>query len=122
VSVWSLRVVLAVTLVPFLALAVRDEVLHWTLRRPPVAERLLHLLLGLALASVIGRAFAFDRRGVLTTLLVFLGLGAIDEFVFHRGLPAGESDTHAKEHLALLIWLAVFEALATLAAPAAGVA
>ena len=34
-------------------------------------------------------------------------LGQRAEFVWHRDLPAHESDLHAKEHLALLIFLGV---------------
>jgi hypothetical protein len=36
----------------------------------------------------------------------------VDEFVFHRGLPASEHDVHAKEHFALFIFIAVFGVLA----------
>lgn len=102
------RLVLAVSLLPFLYFAVRDQVLHVTARRVSLAEHVLHLLLGLILAGVIVRAFLFREKTVALGVLAFAAAGSIDEFVFHRGLPAEEHDTHAKEHFALFLFVAVF--------------
>jgi hypothetical protein len=44
---------------------------------------------------------------VLAALLLFVVAGSADEYIFHRGIPAEESDLHAKEHLALLIFIVV---------------
>ena len=108
------RAVLAVALLPFLYFAARDQVLHLTARRVSLAENLLHLALALVLAGVIARAFVFREKSVALGILAFVLFGAVDEYVFHRGLPAGEHDVHAKEHFALLIFVAVFGALAHL--------
>jgi len=108
----SARIVLALALLPFLYFAARDQVLHFTARRVSVAENLLHLALGVLLTVAITRAFLFRERSVAVTVLAFAVAGSVDEFVFHRGLPAVEHDVHAKEHFALFVFVAVFGALA----------
>jgi predicted membrane channel-forming protein YqfA (hemolysin III family) len=102
------RVVLAASLLPFLVLAVRDQLLHFTVRRVPLGENVLHLILGVVLAGVIARMFRFDRPHVVVGTLVFALFGAMDEFIFHRRIPEREHDTHAKEHFALFIFVAVY--------------
>jgi hypothetical protein len=102
------RLVLAASLLPFLYFAVRDQVLHVTARRVSLAEHVLHVLLGLILTGVIVRAFLFREKAVALGVLAFAAAGSIDEYVFHRGLPAAEHDTHAKEHFALFVFVAVF--------------
>ena len=105
------RVILAASLLPFLYFAGRDFRLHLTARKVPMAENVLHLVLGVLLAAVITRAFLFRGREAAFALLAFAIAGAADEFVFHRKLPAEEHDVHAKEHFALFIFMAVFGAL-----------
>jgi hypothetical protein len=105
------RVILALALLPFLYFAARDQILHLTVRRVPVAENILHGLLALLLAAVMVRAFQFDVPSVAVGVLAFALAGAIDEFVFHRGLPSAEHDVHAKEHFALFLFVAVFGVL-----------
>jgi TctA family transporter len=105
------RVILAAALVPFLYFAGRDFRLHLTARRVSMAENLLHLVLGILLAAVITRAFLFRGREAAFAVLLFAAAGAMDEFVFHRSLPAEEHDVHAKEHFALFVFMAVFGAL-----------
>lgn len=96
---------LAIALLPFVHFAIRDNVYHFRLRRVSRAEHLLHLLIGLSLAVVIGNAF-LGRLSLLAFGLVLFTLGgALDEYVYHRELPAAESDVHAKQHLALLIFV-----------------
>jgi hypothetical protein len=102
------RVVLGAALLPFLYFAARDQWLHLRARRVPLAENGVHALLGLIHAAVIARAFLFEWRFVIAGLAAFAICGAVDEFVFHRGLPAIESDVHAKEHFALFAFFAVF--------------
>ena len=102
------RVVLAAALTPFVYFAARDQWLHLKARRVPLAENAVHALLGIVLSTVIARAFLFDWRFVIAGLAAFAVCGALDEFVFHRGLPAVESDVHAKEHFALFAFFAVF--------------
>ena len=106
------RVILGAALLPFLYFAARDHFLHFTARRVSIAENVLHLILGLLLAGVIARAFLFRVESVALGVLVFALAGAVDEFVFHRGLPPSEHDVHAKEHFALFIFIAVFGVLA----------
>lgn len=105
------RVILAAALAPFLYFAARDFRLHLTARKVPLAENVLHLALGILLAAGISRAFLFRGREAAFAILLFAFAGALDEFVFHRNLPAEEHDVHAKEHFALFIFLAVFGAL-----------
>ena len=102
------RGILAIALAPFLFFAARDQWLHLRARRVPLAENIVHLLLGLILFTVIARAFVFDWRGVAIGAAIFAVCGALDEFLFHRALPAVESDVHAKEHFALFGFFAAF--------------
>jgi hypothetical protein len=105
------RIVLGLALLPFLYFATRDQILHFTARRVSVAENLLHLALGVLLAGVIVRAFLFRERSVALGVLAFAVAGSVDEYVFHRDLPAAEHDVHAKEHFALFDFVAVFGVL-----------
>jgi hypothetical protein len=105
------RVILALAFVPFLAYAVWDQWLHLTARRVPLAENLLHLVLGLVLIPVIFHAFLFDWRFVAIGAVLFVPFGALDEYLFHRRLPPSEFDAHAKGHYALFAFFAVFAAL-----------
>jgi hypothetical protein len=106
------RVVLGASLLPFLYFAGRDQVLHFSARRVPLAETIVHFFLGAILIVLIARAFLFQQWFVTIGFLIFAVFGLIDEFVFHRGLPASESDVHAKEHFTLFVFVAVFEVLA----------
>ncbi len=106
------RLLLGVALLPFLWFAGRDQVLHFSARKVPVAETILHFILGAILFVVVARAFLFDQRIVTIGILAFAAAGSLDEFFFHRGVPEVESDVHAKEHFALLLFIAVFEVLA----------
>jgi hypothetical protein len=105
------RLLLGLSLLPFLYYAVRDQILHFTARKVSIAENVLHLFLAILLTIVIGRAALFQPKQAAIALLLFVALGAIDEYVFHRGIPEAEHDVHAKEHFALLAFIAVFGAL-----------
>jgi hypothetical protein len=105
------RIILGLALLPFLYFATRDQILHFTARRVSIAENVLHLALGIVLALVIARAFLFRERAVALGVLAFAALGSLDEYVFHRDLPAAEHDVHAKEHFALFVFVAVFGVL-----------
>jgi hypothetical protein len=105
------RVLLGLSLLPFLYYAGRDQLLHFRVRRVSIAENVLHLVLGVLLAIVIGRAILLQPRPAALALLLFVICGAIDEYIFHRGIPELEHDVHAKEHFALLFFVAVFGAL-----------
>jgi hypothetical protein len=105
------RAILAAALAPFLYFAGRDFKLHLSVRRVSLAENLLHLAIGVLLFAALARAFAFRGAETAFAMLAFAVLGAVDEFVFHRGIPAEEHDVHAKEHFALFVFLAVLGAL-----------
>ena len=96
-------------LVPFLVFAYRDNVLHFRAREVPKLESVLHVLLGFALFFVIGSAFMGRIGRMLVGLAVFSVVGAIDELGYHRAsaIPAEEHDVHAKQHLALLVFVCV---------------
>ena len=113
------RLFLAAALLPFLYFAGRDQVLHFSARRVPIAETVVHAVLGAILIVIVARAFLFQQWFVTIGFLLFALFGMIDEFVFHRGLPASESDVHAKEHFALFVFVALFEVLALMVPHAA---
>ena len=93
--------VLVVTLSPFAFYAWRDTVAHFRLRKPGWKENVIHLVLAIQqVALVIGAFRGSAPRVVLAGAGVAIA-GAIDEWGFHRGLPAEESDIHAKAHFAL---------------------
>jgi hypothetical protein len=102
------RLLLAGSLLPFSWYAIRDQILHVTVRKVSIAENIVHALLAVFLTVVIVRAFLFQTKWMAIALLLFVATGAIDEYVFHRGIPESEHDVHAKEHFALLFFVAVF--------------
>ncbi len=105
-------VVLCGSLAPFLWFAWKDNLFHLRGRQVPLVENLLHLGLGVALALLFISAFRAD----MPRLFVGLGgvgvLGALDELVYHRNIPADEHDLHAKEHFTLLVFVGAAFALA----------
>lgn len=101
------RAVIAAALAPFLFFAARDQLLHFRIRKVPLFENVIHFLLGVLLFGVVARAFQFDARGVILGTVAFVLVGSLDEYVYHRGIPEEESDAHAKEHFALLMFIVV---------------
>jgi hypothetical protein len=97
--------ILIFCLAPFLWYAARDNVFHFRGRRVSRTEHFLHLGIGVTLAVAITHAFLGNQEDMLVGFLLFVVAGAIDEYVYHRGIPSEESDLHAKEHLALLIFI-----------------
>lgn len=96
---------LLLALLPYLRLAWRDESLHRRARRVPRLEQLLHLAVLVALVIGVSAVFRRDLDGALVGAALFVPPAALDEFVFHRGLPHEESDVHAKQHLLLLVFV-----------------
>lgn len=90
---------------PFLYLAIKDGLFHFRGRKVQLAEHLLHLAITMLLASIFVQALLGRYPTLLAVMALFVILGGIDEFLFHRRLPADESDLHAKGHLALVIFL-----------------
>ena len=92
---------------PFLYYATKDNVFHFRGRKVTLVEHLLHLAIGGALLITVAHALVGNTTVMLGGLFFFAVTGALDEYIWHRGIPEVESDLHAKEHLALLIFLVV---------------
>jgi len=92
-------------LLPYLYYGGKDHMYHFTGRRVPAVEHLLHLLIGMTVIAGIFNAYRGATVHFLAAICLFLLVGAIDEYVYHRRLPQDESELHAKGHLALLIFV-----------------
>jgi len=99
--------ILVAAFLPFVYFAVRDQIFHLRGRKVSVSENLLHLALGITLATLFTQALAGRHVFMIGALVLFAVAGGIDEYVYHRHIPGEESDLHAKEHLALMIFLIV---------------
>ena len=99
--------ILAIFLLPYLYYGTRDNIYHFTGRKVSLVEHIVHLIIGITLFGAIANAFAGRAIIFVTGIALFLIVGAIDEYIYHRGLPEHESDLHAKGHLALLIFVVV---------------
>jgi hypothetical protein len=102
--------VLTLGLLPYAYFGLSDNFYHAKHRRVPGAERLAHAAIVLALLTIVPQAYLGHGGMVLAGLLLFVAARAVDEYVFHRGLPAAESALHARTHLAFLLY--VFSILA----------
>jgi uncharacterized membrane protein len=96
---------LVLTFLPFVYYAGKDAVFHLRGRKVSASENILHLALGLVLAMLFSLALAGRHAAMVGALILFVAAGALDEFVYHRHIPGEESDLHAKEHLALTVFL-----------------
>ena len=99
-------VALVAAFVPFVLFAARDNVFHARLRRVRRPEHLLHAALAISIAVIVAGALTAQLGRMLIGLGGLAIFGALDEFVFHRAIPAEEHDVHAKEHFALLMFVA----------------
>jgi hypothetical protein len=97
--------VLTVCLFPYLYFGICDVLHHKEHRVVTFAERLLHLTLGTALTIIIPHAYLGHFDVVVAGVVLFVIGRALDEFIFHRGLAAGETDLHAKTHFGFLIFV-----------------
>jgi hypothetical protein len=100
-------VILVFSFLPFLYYGAKDTAFHFHGRKVSLTEHLLHAAIGLVLAIMFTHALMAHHFVVVGALVIFAGAGAVDEYIFHRDIPAEESDLHAKEHLALLIFIVV---------------
>jgi len=105
VSFWQRAALLTVFLGPYLYFGIRDVLHHKHYRPVSFTERLLHITLGMTLTIIISHAYAGHFEVVIAGFLLFVSARALDEFVFHRGLPAQEIDLHAKTHFGFLIFV-----------------
>lgn len=99
--------ILTLALIPYLYYGTKDNLYHFRGRRVPPVEHLLHLGVGVTMVGAIANAYRGRVAAMIAGLLLFLVVGAIDEFVYHRGLPEHETDLHAKGHMALLLFVIV---------------
>jgi hypothetical protein len=99
--------ILILSFLPFLYYGGKDTAFHFRGRKVSLTEHLLHAAIGLVLLILFTHALMAHHLVVLCALVIFVIAGGLDEYVFHRGIPAEESDLHAKEHLALLIFIVV---------------
>ena len=102
--------VLALTLAPYLILAVKDGAFHMgkkRLRDVSLAEHLIHFVIVAPLAWAISGVFNEDALACSVGLLGFIAPALADELIWHRKIPERETNIHAKEHLALLVFFIV---------------
>jgi hypothetical protein len=104
--------VLVLVLLPFLAYAGLDAAYHVRERKPGILENLIHLALGGSQVLTINSAFHADAPRLIVAGVLIAVFGTVDELGFHHGLPARESDLHAKSHFALFTFVLVALALA----------
>src|SRR5262245_37212371 len=97
--------IVILSFLPFLYYAIKDARFHFVGRRVSAAEHIIHLAIGLALAIVLAHAVMRNSGLMLVGLLLLVVAGGLDEYMWHRGIPEAETDLHAKEHLALLIFV-----------------
>src|SRR5882757_6745870 len=98
-------IILVFSFVPFIYYAAKDTSFHFRGRKVSRTEHLLHAAIGLVLAIMFSHALMAHHLIVLTALVLFVVAGGLDEYIYHRDIPGEESDLHAKEHLALLIFI-----------------
>jgi hypothetical protein len=99
--------VLVISFLPFVYFGIKDNAFHFRGRKVSRTEHVLHLGIGLTQAMLFVQAVNADLMRMFVALGLFMVSGAVDEYIFHRGLPGEESDLHAKEHLALLIFVVI---------------
>lgn len=99
--------ILVLSFLPFMYYAIKDNAFHFRGRKVSLTEHLIHAAIGLVLAIMFAQALMAQHLAVLVALVIFVVAGSVDEYIFHRGIPAEESDLHAKEHLALLIFIVI---------------
>ncbi|MBI1375783.1 MAG: hypothetical protein GC159_23990 [Phycisphaera sp.] len=89
----------------FLYYARKDFIFHGRGRKVSMTEHVLHGGIGFTLAGLFVQAMMGNHGLMLVALAGFALIGGIDEYLFHRDIPGEESDIHAKEHLALLMFI-----------------
>jgi len=99
--------VMTAALIPYLYYGVKDGIYHFTGRKVSLVEHILHALVAITLTAAIACAYRGYAVRFVIGIGCFLFVGAADEYIYHRGLPETESNLHAKEHLALFIFVMV---------------
>ena len=104
------NLVLAIAFAPYAFFAVKDGMLHVGKRKAravTLPEHLVHVVIIVPLAWLVGGVFTRNIDIAALGLATFLAPALADELVWHRKLPDVETNAHAKGHLALLAFLAV---------------
>ncbi len=99
--------ILSLSFLPFVYFGAKDTMFHFRGRKVSLTEHILHAGIGAVLGIMFWHALLAHHLIVLGALVLFVLAGGLDEYVYHRDIPAEESDLHAKEHLALLIFIVV---------------
>ena len=99
--------ILTFSFLPFLYYGAKDTAFHFKGRKVTLTEHLLHAAIAIVLGIMFTHALMAHHLVMLGALVLFAVTGAVDEYIFHRDIPAEESNLHAKEHLALLIFIVV---------------
>ena len=99
--------ILVLSFLPFLYYGGKDNAFHFRGRKVSITEHLLHAVIAIILLILFTHAIVAHHVVVLCALVIFVIAGGIDEYIFHRNIPAEESDLHAKEHLALLSFIVI---------------
>jgi hypothetical protein len=99
--------ILVLSFLPFVYYGGKDTAFHFRGRKVSLTEHLLHAIIGVVLLTLFAHALMGHHLVVVCALVLFVIAGSVDEYIFHRGIPAEESDLHAKEHLALVIFIVV---------------
>ena len=99
--------ILVLSFLPFVYYAGKDTAFHFRGRKVSLTEHILHAAIGIVLLMLFTHALMGHHLVVLGALVLFAVTGGIDEYIFHHDIPAQESNLHAKEHLALFIFIVI---------------
>jgi len=99
--------ILVLSFLPFVYYAGKDTAFHFHGRKVSPTEHILHAAIGIVLLILFTHALMGHHLVVLGALVLFAITGGIDEYIFHHDIPAQESNLHAKEHLALFIFIVI---------------
>ena len=91
----AVQPILLAALTPYLCVSLYDGYLHDRARRVPFPEQVAHGLLGLTMALFLFGVFRQHSLIAAVSLSVFIGVYAVDEFVFHQGIARHERIVHA---------------------------
>lgn len=108
------KLLLFLSLAPYLGLAAYDGWLHEKARQVPVVEKILHALIAVAVAVVVWALFFAHPAWAWPALAVFALAGAFDEFGFHRQLHHHERRLHYIAYAGFGVFVASATALGAL--------
>ena len=101
----AVQPILIAALTPYLCVSLYDGYLHDRARRVPFPEQVAHGLLGLSMALFLFGVFRQHSDLAAISLSIYVGVYAIDEFVFHPGIARHERLVHAVAMVALSVFV-----------------